>query len=710
MILGTVQYMAPEQVEGKEADARSDIWALGAVMYEMVTGIRPFHGDTPASVIGAILKDQAPLISERVGSIPPLLDRLVARCLAKDANDRWQSATDLHQGLLWIADGSLAKVAFTETGNSQSPQLARRGSVLGRTIPWAMVAMLTAALIILWSGIRSPEPQHPGVARFELNYPPGIEVSATGGPSLAISPDGSLLAFAGSVGGVRNIYVRKLDQVEAARIRGTERIQICVFSPDGHALAFVTSERVLKKVSLTDGLVTTVTNDADYIGATWGPDDRITFSRGATLWQVPASGGQARQLTTLDANRKERLHGWPNVVEGGKAVLFTTVTGGDRSGMHIEAVSLATGQRRVVIDAGSYPTYASSGHLIFFRNGGLLAAPFDPNTLETTGQAVAVLDDISLDQLGNPIMAVSAAGLFAYVPSANSTKRLVWVSREGVEQPITETSRPYQNPRLVSDGHRIVVEVAGGDLWVQDVVRETFTRLTSGETFGNTFAVWMPNASRILFRTLTGIHWINPDGSGGSHEISGTSVNDIPTSISPDGQTLAFVRQTLANSGDIYVMSLEGDSAPSVVVKTIAYDGGGMFSPNGRLMAYVSSESGEFQVYIRPFPGPDRKVPISTEGGTHPRWNPNGKELFYRSGNKMMVVDVSMGSDLKPSRPRVLFEQRYAFGSAQTIPNYDVSPDGQRFLMVKDDSASGRLNIVLNWLEELKRLAPTGAR
>jgi serine/threonine-protein kinase len=378
--------------------------------------------------------------------------------------------------------------------------------------------------------------------------------------------------------------------------------------------------------------------------------------------------------------------------------------------MHIEAVSVPTRQRRMVVDAGSYPAYASSGHLIFFRNGGLLAAPFDANTVQMTGPAVAVLDNLSLDQLGNPIMAVSAAGLFAYVPSGNATKRLVWVSRQGVEQPITQTSRPYQNPRLAPDGRRVVVEVAGGDLWVQDMTRETFTRLTFGETVGNTFAVWIPNSSRILFRTLTGIHWRDSDGSGGSREISGTSVNDIPTSISADGQTLAFVRQSAETGGDIYGMALEGDSAPRVIVKTAAYDGGGQFSPNGRWLAYVSSESGEFQVYVRPFPGPDRKVPISTEGGTHPRWNPNGKELFYRSGNKMMVVDITMDADLKPSRPRVLFEQRYSFGSAQTIPNYDVSPDGQRFVMVKDDSASGRLNVVMNWTEELKRLAPTQAR
>jgi serine/threonine-protein kinase len=280
------------------------------------------------------------------------------------------------------------------------------------------------------------------------------------------------------------------------------------------------------------------------------------------------------------------------------------------------------------------------------------------------------------------------------------------VSRQGVEQPISDISRPYQNPRLAPDAHRIVVEVAGGDLWIQDAARATFTRLTSGETFGNTFAVWTPDAHRIVFRTLTGLRWIDPDRGGGSQAISDTSVSDIPSSVSPDGHSLAFIRQS-ESGGDIYALSLEGDPQPRPVVKTSGYDGGGQFSPDGRWMAYASNESSQFEVYLRPYPGPDRKIQVSTQGGTHPKWNSNGKELFYRVGNKMMVVDVSTSPDLTLSQPRVLFEQRYAFGSAQTIPNYDVSPDGQRFVMVKDDSASGRVNIVLNWFEELKRLVPT---
>jgi Tol biopolymer transport system component len=294
----------------------------------------------------------------------------------------------------------------------------------------------------------------------------------------------------------------------------------------------------------------------------------------------------------------------------------------------------------------------------------------------------------------------------AYVPSS-ATKRLVWVSRQGLEEPITNIPRPYGNPRLAPDGHHIVVEVAGGDLWIQDASRPTFTRLTTGETIGNTFAVWTPDGQHAIFRTVTGLWSVNTNGSGGLHHIPDTFVADLPTSVSPDGRTLAFIRQTSETAGDIYTLSLDGPPNPVPVVKTPGYDGGAMFSPDGRWMAYVSNESGQRDVYVRPNTGPDRKVQVSTGGGTHPRWNPNGRELFYRNGNKMMVVDVSIRSgDIVPSPPRVLFDQRYDFGSAQTVANYDVSPDGQRFVMVKDDSDAGRLNVVLHWFEDVMGRVP----
>jgi Tol biopolymer transport system component len=303
------------------------------------------------------------------------------------------------------------------------------------------------------------------------------------------------------------------------------------------------------------------------------------------------------------------------------------------------------------------------------------------------------------------LAALSNAGALTYAPTNAGTTRLVWVSRQGVEQPITETPRRYQYPRLAPDGRRVAVATAG-DLWIQDIARATFTRLTSEQTVGNAFPVWTPDGTRVLFRTSTGMYSIAGDGSGQPQAIAGALSGDIPCSVAPDGDTVAFMRQNAQTSRDVYVLSLLGQSSPRPVVNTPAFDGGAQFSPNGHWMAYASDESGQMQVYVRPFPGPDRRWQVSTEGGTQPLWSRSGKEIFYRVGNKMMVVDVSAGVDLSLSQPRQLFEQRYVFQNV-SFANYDVSSDGQRFVMVKDEAGSGRLNVVLNWTEELKRVVPT---
>jgi Tol biopolymer transport system component len=351
--------------------------------------------------------------------------------------------------------------------------------------------------------------------------------------------------------------------------------------------------------------------------------------------------------------------------------------------------------------------YVPSGHLVFFRDGALLALPFNVERLAATGPAVRVVDNIATDVNGIPLAAMSNAGMLAYAPGETGTSRLVWVSRQGLEQSITDAPKHYQSPRLAPDGRRVVLQI-GGDLWINDLARTTSTRLTSSDTVGTSFPVWSADGTRVVFRSRIGMRWIDVEGGGGGHAIPGsTGIEDFPNSLSPDGDTLAFLRQSVDTSGDIYVASLHGSSPPRVVVGTPVYEGGAQFSPDGRWLAYASNESGQLQVYVRPFPGPDRRAAVSTQGGSFPLWRRDGKELFYRTGNRMMGVDVSTGGgNVTLSQPHVLFDQRYLFETL-TIANYDVSLDGQRFLMVKDESGSGRLNVVLNWLDELKRLAPT---
>jgi Tol biopolymer transport system component len=290
-----------------------------------------------------------------------------------------------------------------------------------------------------------------------------------------------------------------------------------------------------------------------------------------------------------------------------------------------------------------------------------------------------------------------------YATAATSASQLVWVTRQGVPEPVTDAKRLYFGPRLSPDGRRIVVQ-SSGDLWLYELERASFTRMTSTMMFGNSFPAWTPDGRQVLFRTNVGIFVSDVDGSGRMQSIPGTTIGDFPNSVSPDGSTLLISRQTATMSQDVYALPLRGGEVRTII-STPAFEGGAQFSSDGRWLAYVSDEASQLQVYVRPYPALDRRWQVSTEGGTAPVWSRNGRELFYRNGNKMMVVEVAAaGTELHLSRPRFLFEQSYAFGQTITIANYDVSADGQRFLMIKDDPGSGRLNVVLNWQEELRRL------
>ncbi|HEX7668950.1 MAG TPA: hypothetical protein VF395_05180 [Polyangiaceae bacterium] len=338
----------------------------------------------------------------------------------------------------------------------------------------------------------------------------------------------------------------------------------------------------------------------------------------------------------------------------------------------------------------------------------MLAVPFDAARLTPVGQPIAVLN-LPAGVGGLPALAVSRTGALVYAPTS-ATGRFVWTSRDGVEQPLNETLHAYANPRISPDGRRIVVQ-SSGDLWVQDVARGTFTRLTSNDAQPVSYPVWTPDGQRVVFRTGNGMRVIAADGSGREEAIAATSLNDYPSSGSPDGKTLVFARLGSATtSADVYVVSLEPKAEPRALVSTPAYEGGPRFSPDGRWLTYVSNESGQMQIYVRPFPGPDRKWQVSTQGGTHPVWNGNGKELFYRVGNKMMAVEMAAGAEPTLSQPKQLFDLRYAFGANQSMADYDVSPDGRRFVMIKDESGANRLNVVLNWFDELTRRVPTPER
>jgi serine/threonine-protein kinase len=433
-------------------------------------------------------------------------------------------------------------------------------------------------------------------------------------------------------------------------------------------------------------------------------DDEIVFVRAGSLWLVPRSGGEAQSLTTLGGERGDTLHAWPVLLPGGKTMLFGAASGEQ---WRIDSLVLATGERRTIVEQGTLPLYASSGHLVFFRGGELLAAPFDVTRVQVTGPAVQAITSLPSNVPGVPVVDVSSSGTVVYAPT-NAVSRLVWVSRQGAEQPLNETLRAYANPRLSPDGTRVVVQA--GDLWLQDLARATFTRLTLRDAVTNGFPAWTADGRRVMYRSPTGLKVQDTDGSGDGEAIPGTSEFDYPGSVTADGQTLVFLRSSQETSFDIYTLPLADPSRVRPLLNTTAYEGGARLSPDGRWLSYISNESGRNEVYLRPFPGSDRRWQISTEGGTQAIWNPNGKEIFYRNGDRMMAVGLSATPEVALSAPRLLFEQQYAYGAGITIANYDVSRDGQRFLMVKDEASAGRLNVVLNWFSDLARLAPAGTR
>jgi Tol biopolymer transport system component len=698
VLLGTAAYMSPEQARGRAVDQRADIWAFGCVLYEMLTGQPAFGGEDVTTTLARILEREAKM-AELPATLPAAVRQTLELCLEKDPGKR-------------IADIRDVRLALSGRFETPAPS-APSGTVPARRarLAWivAAIAVLVAAALAVPAvralrGSSTPGANGAG-ARVELNIPPGVELYTSSGEMAGVSPDGSRVAYIGVEGAVRGVYVRRLDDFATVRLRGTETVSdCCAFSPDGRSLVLGLADGSVIKVSLADGLVTPLTTGSNFNGLAWESADSIVFSRDKALWRVAASGGEPTQVTMDAPGGVTRRLAWPTVLPGG-AILFAS-SDPDRDNWRIESVQPATGERHTVIERGTLPRYAPNGHLLFYRDGQLLAAPFDVRTQRVTGAAVRVLENLPAATGGIPLLDVSAAGTLVYAP-VTAAGRLVWVSRQGVEQSVIDTPRTYQNPRLDPKGRWVLVQA--GDLWLHDLLRSTFTRVATGDLARTAFPVLTPDGGRVVYKTDSGLSWRALDGSGRGDTITGTATNDYPGSISSDGKLLLFVRLSPDTSGDIYEASLDGDADVRPFLQTPAYDGSAKLSPDGRWLAYSSNDSGRMEVYLRPFPAPNQRWQVSTHGGTQPVWNPNGREIFYRDGDKMMAVKVNVSADAAPalSEPELLFERPYSYGAGITIPNYDVSADGQRFLMVKEDAGVRHLNLILNWTQELEHPAPT---
>jgi Tol biopolymer transport system component len=460
---------------------------------------------------------------------------------------------------------------------------------------------------------------------------------------------------------------------------------------------------------VSGGEALTLADTAFAHGASWGSRGMIVFAPKlvGVLQQVPESGGTPQPLTRFQ--KQEITHRWPEFLPGGNAVLFATSID---SGIAVQSV--ATGERKNLIPGGAQPRYASSGHLVYVQGGTLMAVPFDSQRLTVIGAAVPVVEGIVQSANGAAQYSLSATGTLVYVPGGaqRTDSEMVWVNRNGAEQPLAAPPHAYLNPRLSPDGKRVAVTTER-QIWVYDLSRGTLTRLTF-EGDASSYPIWTPDGKRIAFESAKNgspnLFWRPGDGSGVVEPLTANQNYQILSSWSPDGKLLAFVDVNPSTGYDIWVLRIS-DRKAQPFLQTSFSEAAPQFSPDGRWLAYVSDESGHNEVYVQPYPGPGGKWLISTDGGTEPMWNRNGRELFYRDGDRMMAVDISTHQGFTAGKPRMLFEGRYE-PTAGTLPNYDVSPDGQRFLMVKPSEQTGaaptQINVVLNWTEELKLLVPTG--
>jgi Tol biopolymer transport system component len=713
-ILGTLQYMAPEQVEAKEVDARTDIFAFGTVVYEMATGRRAFEGKNSASVMAKILETDPPLMSSLQPMTPPGLDRVVRKCLAKEPDDRWQSAKDLCDEMEWIAEED-SHVSLLPIAPARSI-----GTRWGGALLWGGASLLLAAIVGLAVWDLKPPLSQP-VTRTVITLPQGQQLAGLDfGPALALSPDGTHLAYVAAQSGARQLYVRAMDSLEAKPVPGTEGAVEPFFSPNGQWLGFFAGGN-LKKVSMSGGPALTIANASQPRGASWSSHGMIAFAPTtiSALQQVPAEGGTQRLPTRLEKGDTGYL--WPEFLPSGKAVLFAARVV-DGSGVAVQ--SIATGERRNLVQGGMYPRYASSGHLVYAEGANLMAVPFDPQRLTVMGEAVPVVESVLQSNNGAAQYSISSTGSLVYVPGGvqSSPRNLVWVSRNGAEQPLSAPEHGYDTPRISPDGQRLAV-VTDAQIWLYHFSRQTLTRFTF-EGSVNSRPVWAPDSKRIAFYSNKegplNIFWQLADGSGGLERLTTSENVNVPTSFSPDGRILAFHEADPTTGNDIWVLRLGDLSAGSGQVRkaqpflrTRFNEGGPRFSPDGRWMAYVSDESGRTEIYVQPFPGHGGKWQISTDGGTEPVWNPNGRELFFRSGKMMMAVGIATQAGFTAGNPRMLFQGEYA-PATNMFSNYDVSPDGQRFLMIKPteqaQAAPTQINVVLNWFEELKQKVPTGKK
>lgn len=703
VIMGTAGYMSPEQARGKPVDKRSDIFSFGCVLYEMLTGIQPFAGETVSDSIGALLHRQTDF-SLLPSSTPPAVRRILARCLVKDKNERLRDIGDARLDLLSVGVEA-----------EQIPAAAPAVRWKTRVAVSFLVGALTVAAAS-WLIFEPAAPPAKPITRFTLS---GLGVSVDAFQSPVLSPDGRCLVYrAYDTDGRERLHMRTFDSLETKTLAGSDNGWMPFFSPDCERLGFYT-QGLLKMVTLSSGMTKTIAmiDSGGYSGATWLPDDSILFANShGKFGRVRVSGGDVEPLEVKGLQEGHFVVS-PFALPDGDAVLCGV---SDGSAFNIGLYDIASRTLAKIAENGFNPTYATSGHIFYQQDpGGLMALPFDVRRRRATGDPFPVVKDLGKRVSYQVRMfSVAANGTLAYIhKSANlESGALLWIDRQGQSSPLVEVGRVVDTPRFSPDGRRIAFRAPGPncDVWVHDIERGVTTRITrEGDNHG---IAWFGDGRRIAFARLgaPSLWSVVASATDGTGDVEPLSQPVVPrgfvSSISHDAQFI-LVGATVDSGDDVFLINTKDKSGKPLLHSRFT-ERGAVFSPDGNHVAYVCDESGRDEIYVQSFPSLDSREQISTDGGSEPIWSRDGKELFFRQNRKMMVVDVTSQPAFSAGRPRVLFESDHSPRSNSGLGAYDVTPDGRRFVMVRDRSVTGgaEINVVLNWFEEIRAVTPKGKK
>ncbi|TDI15273.1 MAG: hypothetical protein E2P05_07430, partial [Acidobacteria bacterium] len=710
VILGTAAYMSPEQARGHAVDKRTDIWAFGSVLYEMLSGKMAFPGDDITDILAAIIRAE-PLWSALPDGSHPRLRELLERCLEKDARLRWHDIADVRVDIEKVQENP-------DEPRVEPPVLSQTNS--RSRLTWGVVTFALGALLAgfaAWNLVPRPAADSRTV-RFSFDVPSGPNQGIINGVEgrIAISPNGERIAYLGtrtedledaSAEPVRQIYLRAMDQSDGTPIPGTEGAKGLFFSPDSAWVGFVAGGK-LQKVPIAGGAPLDITNVSRVLGADWGPDDRIIYGGGIStgLMQVSAAGGTPKVLTSLDPEKGEITHGYPEILPDGRTVLFTI---GTQDGSRIARLSLDTGDWEDLSLSGSTPRYLPAGYIAFSQNGNLRLVPFDLGSMQPGGSVQPVQDGIeAMSFAGLEIVSfdLSPTGDLVFVPgSLGFRTQPVWVDRTGEETIIDASPGMYFGAHISPDGSRIVTtrtdEQGIGEVWVMNIDgSQAFPVADDGANYN---PVWTPDGDTLTYTFNGNMFETLVDEDAERTEFLRREKYQYPSSWSPDGQFLAF-REGSSDGSSIWIMSRGGDPEPLADLSFNSF--APRFAPQGGWIAYHSDESGQVEVYVRRYPGTERAEPVSR--GREPVWSRDGRELFYRSGDRMMAVEIQTEPEFESGEPVELWTSPY-FSQEGLFTNYDVASDG-RFLMLGipnlDEAETMTINVVLDWFEELKERVP----